>query len=85
MTKWACINGLLKFWGLPNFGGVKPLLKWLCGWAGPALYETTPAASRSTGPTSPTRALSRSTLEKDKDGEENQICGGESRNKKIKK
>jgi hypothetical protein len=34
--KWAYISGFLKFWGLPNFGGLKPLLKWLCGWAGPA-------------------------------------------------
>ena len=25
--KWAYINGLLKFWDLPNFGGLKPLLK----------------------------------------------------------
>jgi hypothetical protein len=25
--KWAYISGLLKFWGLPNFGGLKPLLK----------------------------------------------------------
>jgi hypothetical protein len=27
------ISGLLKFWGLPNFGGLKPFLKWLYGWA----------------------------------------------------
>ena len=31
------ISGFLKFWDLPNFGGLKPLLKWLYGWAGSAL------------------------------------------------
>jgi hypothetical protein len=30
------LYGLLKFGGLPNFGGLKPLLKWLTYWAGPA-------------------------------------------------
>ena len=34
--KWAYISGLLKFCGFPNFGGLKRLLKWFCGWAGPA-------------------------------------------------
>ncbi len=26
----------IKIWGLSNFGGLKPLLKWLNFWAGPA-------------------------------------------------
>ena len=36
MTKMGLYSRLLKFWGLPNFGGLKPLLKWLCAWAWPA-------------------------------------------------
>jgi hypothetical protein len=33
------IRWLLKFWDLPNLGGIKQLLKWLYRWAGPGTIK----------------------------------------------
>ena len=35
MTKMGLYMWAFKILGLPNFGGLKPLLKWFYAWAGP--------------------------------------------------